>query len=144
MYLSYSPTPLEKTSLLAYEYIITGFQSIWAVCFLKKYSKAVNINCAILKKWGMPFVFIKLGFECSKKHWGRHSFWDGGGNVPQFHVKNIIFGVLSFFINKHRDLCLQETCLLSELSDFFVLFCSSVLMWFDGNCRIRLVILVPN
>lgn len=28
-------------------------------------------------------------------------------------VKNIIFGIATFFINKHRDLCLKEICLFS-------------------------------
>lgn len=28
-------------------------------------------------------------------------------------VKNIIFGIVTFFINKHRNLCLKEICLFS-------------------------------
>lgn len=28
-------------------------------------------------------------------------------------LKNIIFGIVTFFINKHRNLCLKEKCLFS-------------------------------
>lgn len=53
-------------------------------------------------------------------------------------VKNIIFGIVTFFINKHRNLCLKEICLFSMSTyNFFMLLLFSLLRGFLFNSKSR-------
>lgn len=52
-------------------------------------------------------------------------------------VKNIIFGIVTFFINKHRNLCLKEICLFSMSTYNFFTLLFSLLRGFLFNSKSR-------
>lgn len=61
----------------------------------------------------MPFVFIKLGFECLEKVLGEAFLVEIEVIFLICDVENVIFAIVAFFINKPRNRCLNQICLFS-------------------------------
>lgn len=58
----------------------------------------------------MPFVFIKLGFECLEKTLGEAFLLEIEVIFLICDVKKIFFAMVIFFINKPRNMCLKQIC----------------------------------
>lgn len=56
----------------------------------------------------MPFVFIKLGFECLEKALGEAFLLEMGVIFLICEAKNVIFAIVTIFSNKPRNMCLKK------------------------------------
>lgn len=55
----------------------------------------------------MPFVFIKLGFECLEKALGEAFLLEMEVIFLICDVKNVIFAIVTISSNKPRNMCLK-------------------------------------